>query len=61
MVFLMVISEVLFFVFILYMIVFWYGKGILLRELDYICKIVKSFGKIGGWNEDFLDIYYVFL
>lgn len=52
-----VTSEALFPVFTLYTIAFWHGKGILSRESDYICKTVKSSGKIGGRNEDFSDIY----
>ena len=52
-----VTSEALFPVFTLYTIAFWHGKGILSRESDYICKTVKSSGKISGRNEDFSDIY----
>ena len=52
-----VTSEALFPVFTLYTIAFWHGKGILSRESDYICKTVKSSGKIGGRNKDFSDIY----
>ena len=52
-----VTSEALFPVFTLYTIAFWHDKGILSRESGYICKTVKSSGKIGGRNEDFSDIY----